>query len=333
MRVLVCFLVVVVVVGCAERKKAPPTPEQAPPVVADTDTGEQECSPGAMFCVGDDVVECLADGSRGKTMQTCNGRCSGGKCVDTCAVKDVELIYVVDSDNILQSFDPRRLPGDPFRKVGTLACDRTATPFSMAIDRNGIAWVLYNSGKLYRVSIIDAHCSAVPAYTPSSKTPRTFGMGFVSDGPNSTTEKLYVAADDASHTLAHLDTTQRPPPWQSIGTIDVKQTRNPELTGTGDGKLYGYFPESGRGFIQELDRKTGAPTGARFDVVSRAGDVNAWAFAHWGGVFYVFATIGDNSTVTAVHIKTGKSELLRERLPSRIVGAGVSTCAPLLEAI
>ena len=42
-------------------------------------------------------------------------------------------------------------------------------------------------------------------------------------------------------------------------------------------------------------------------------------------------TIDDNSMVIAVDRKTGKHQVVREHLPYRIVGAGVSTCAPLLE--
>src|SRR5689334_3482488 len=76
-----------------------------------------------------------------------------------CGVHDVELVYLVDSDRRLWSFDPRKLADDPFRQVGVLDCDSTTTPFSMAIDRTGIAWVLYNDGQVFRASIIDASCA------------------------------------------------------------------------------------------------------------------------------------------------------------------------------
>jgi hypothetical protein len=50
-------------------------------------------------------------------------------------------------------------------------------------------------------------------------------------------------------------------------------------------------------------------------------------------VFYVFFTVDGSSSVHAVHMKTGKQERLLTKLPMVIVGAGVSTCAPLLERV
>jgi hypothetical protein len=293
--------------------------------------GAPDCErPGDHACVGDELVECLAAGTRGKTLQTCKDGCKRGVCVDPCAARDVELVYVVNADSELLSFDPRKLPGDPFRLVGKLTCDPSSGPFSMAVDRMGVAWVVYGNGTLHRVSILDAHC-APTAYMRGLDVPETFGMGFVTDGPKSTTEKLFVSANDDSQMLARLDTSQEPARWEPIGRITAKQVRNPELTGTGEGKLFGYFPEDGRGFVQELDRTTGRAIGPRTKLGATTGTVRGWAFAHWGGVFYVFATVDENSAVHAVNRKTGKSELVREHLPFRIVGAGVSTCAPLLE--
>ena len=34
-----------------------------------------------------------------------------------------------------------------------------ATPFSMSVDREGQAWVLYTSGEIFKVSIEDASCA------------------------------------------------------------------------------------------------------------------------------------------------------------------------------
>ena len=309
-----------------DRYEAPPMP---PEPAAPPEPPKPACDPAARtVCVGDTVVECVGDGSLGKKLTDCPGRCTTGACADTCAIKDVELIYVVDSGHNLMSFDPRKLPGDPFNRVGKLTCDPASRPFSMAVDRQGIAWVLYNSGKLYRVSIVDGHCSAAISTTDA---PRTFGMGFASDAPNSTTEKLFVAANDDSQMFAQLDTSTSPPRWTPIAPIKGEHTNHPELTGTGDGKLFGYFPEAGVGFVQELDRASGALIGPRRDVGAQSGRVRSFAFAHWGGVFYVFVSVGDNSAVHAINRKTGKSEVVRDQLPERIVGAGVSTCAPELE--
>lgn len=279
------------------------------------------------MCDGDDVMLCEPDGAQRK-VSSCRGGCKQGACVETCGANDVELIYVVSSERRLLSFDPRKLPGDPFREIGELTCDVRSSPFSMAVDRTGIAWVLYQTGMLYQVSLIDGHCFS-QASRPTN-APHTFGMGFVTDGPKATTEKLYVAADAETRAFATVDTARFPTAWNQIGTIRANQERNPELTGTAEGRLYGYFPRlDGPGFVQELDRE-GKALGKRWDLPGR-GQVGAWAFAFWGDVFYVFATVGGVNQVHAIHRKTGKHELVIDNSAHRIVGAGVSTCAPLLE--
>jgi hypothetical protein len=65
------------------------------------------------------------------------------------------------------------------------------------------------------------------------------------------------------------------------------------------------------------------------------GTVSAWAFAQWGGKFYIFVTTTDlltsNSTVRVIDRQTGAYEgAVLENLPYIIVGAGVSTCAPVV---
>ena len=54
---------------------------------------------------------------------------------------------------------------------------------------------------------------------------------------------------------------------------------------------------------------------------------NGWAFAFWGGDFYMFTAPGGGSDVTRYR-PTDNSVTVVATLPTRIVGAGVSTCAP-----
>ncbi|MEO8706163.1 MAG: hypothetical protein ABI867_39400 [Kofleriaceae bacterium] len=282
-------------------------------------------------CSGDRVMECAADASLGRTLRTCPGGCRHGACIDTCAVAGVELIYLADADSNLLRFDPAKLPGDPFQRVGKMECDPTSAPWSMAVDRGGVAWVLYKTGKLYQVSILDAHCVPATGAWLTGGAPTEFGMGFVTDAADAKTEQLFGAADSDDRTLARVDLTAQLPAWRPIGVIEANQNRNPELTGTGEGKLFAYYPQEDTSFVQELDRTTAKGIGRRWEMTREPGSVQAYAFAHWGGVFYVFTTVNDNSAVRAIHRKTGKVEIVREHLPTRIVGAGVSTCAPQLE--
>jgi len=332
-------LAVVVSASCKPQREAPPA-ELAPATVpaAQTPTAQvappvraTSCQPGARTCVRDDVVQCRADGSLGDKLESCRGACRDGACADTCALQDVELIYVIDRNGVLFSFDPKKLPEDPFRRVATLECDTSSTVNSMAVDRVGIAWLGYHNGKIHRASIIDGHCSA--SIGAPRGAPKTFGMGFVTDGPKTNTERLFLAGgpdDMHPRSLAKLDLLSPPPTWSPVAPITIEGD-HPELTGTGDGRVYAYFPSPGRGFVQELDRRTAKPVGTRWNLEGDAGHVSAYAFAQWGGVFYVFTTADGKSSVRAIHMKSGKQEVVRDGLPNVIVGAGVSTCAPLLE--
>ncbi len=333
MRLVLGFVIVVLGAAC-KQGDPPPAPSPQPSNRVEPVTRAEppppppaRCQPGERTCVRDDVVQCKANGSPGETIERCAGRCRDGACVDTCAVRDVELIYVVDHDSNLYSFDPRKLPADPFHLVAKLACEETLSVNSMAVDRSGIAWLGYHSGAVHRASIVDGHCST-PGSIPRG-APTSFGMGFVSDGPKAITEKLFVAGGATAKSLAVLDISTTPGTWTAVAPL--LQAEHPELTGTGDGRLFAYFPSPGRGFIEELDRATGKPIGKQWALRDRVAHVSAYAFAHWGGVFYVFTTADKISSVHAVHMQTGKQEQVMTDLPMVIVGAGVSTCAPLLE--
>ncbi len=112
------------------------------------DMGCFQCDPAvAMTCNGNDVVSCNSDGTFGPPVETCGSgkMCMAGACANACTADGVDLVYVVDEDNHFMSFDPRLLPGDPFRMIGTLNCPTNGatlqlpagaiTPFSMSVDR------------------------------------------------------------------------------------------------------------------------------------------------------------------------------------------------------
>ena len=272
-------------------------------------------------CVGPDVIACEPDGKLGRRIHTCKGGCADGACITSCSQDGVQLIYVVDTAEDLLSFDPRKLPGDPFKVVGHLACGGLGTPFSMAVDRAGTAWVLYGDGELFAASILDAKCRPT-AYRGDI----TFGMGFVSDAAGSDSETLYTAANDGSFALNTIDKQLR---VHSVGTLMAAQGSSPELTGTAGARLFGFYPtQLEPPFVQEIDRATGDPKGPKWPISDSAFPINAYAFAQFGGIFYVFTTSGDDSGVTAIDPRTNEHRVVQQHLPFRITGAGVSTCAP-----
>src|SRR5262245_2091882 len=69
------------------------------------------------------------------------GAASDGDVVSECA-EEAKLVYLVDQGDQLFSFDP---PTKKLKLVGQLNCvGAGGTPFSMSVDRNAVAWVLYS---------------------------------------------------------------------------------------------------------------------------------------------------------------------------------------------
>jgi hypothetical protein len=227
----------------------------------------------------------------------------------------------------LRSFDPST---GQFREIGRIDCPgaREDTPFSMAVDRQGIAYILFRSERLFRVSTATGRCLST-AYVPRQSNFGLFGMGFATNaaGP---TETLYVAGEGTQNNggatgLARISPTTfaLTPVGEFSPPIDQA-----ELTGTGDGRLFAFYekqPNSRTSYIGEIDPQTARVLGERrFNGLDQG---LGWAFAYWGGDFYMF------------HAPTGSTRVTRWR-PSDdsvvqvattteiIVGAGVSTCAP-----
>ena len=236
-----------------------------------------------------------------------------------CPDADATLVYLVSSNNDLMSFFP---PSLSFKTIGKLACPNTggATPFSMGVDRKGSAYVVFTNGNLYRVSTATAACVATSFQSgPMGFT--TFGMGFAGDN---TGEQLYVAQSDSpSLGLATIDTMSYKLGFVGKFNPEIPRT---ELTGTDDGRLFGYWPNVNGpgGSLAQIDRKTAQVTGVNALKTGSAQD--AFAFAFWGGVFWIFTGTG-STTVTKYDLQN-QSETAVTSTSALIVGAGVSTCAP-----
>jgi len=237
------------------------------------------------------------------------------------------LIYVVQNDTELYAFDPTALS---FRFIGTLACPdpNSLKPFSMAVDRKGIAYVLYatqgTNGNLFRVSTATAAC-APTKFLPGQLGFGSFGMGFAADdkGPG---ETLYIASDDdTGGRLGSIDVNTFV--VRNIGPFDPPLTAG-ELTGTGDGRLYTFFSAASTGgsTIAEVEKGSGKIVGSvDLPTVDRG---SAWAFAFWGGDFYLFTSQSWPSDVTRYRPSDGSVTVVATAPGGQITGAGVSTCAP-----
>lgn len=323
------------------------TPQRAVEVDApEPDAATTACDPAAgPTCLANDIVACNFDGTLGAVIAECGTgeTCADATCVKTCTADGVDLIYVVTQEDDLYSFDPRQIGAAPFTLIGRLACPTTGMdlmvpphgvrPFSMAIDRDGVAWVLYTSGEVFTVSIQTAACTAT-GYAAQAAGMKLFGMGFVSDNPGASSEKLFIAGGgnnaDPGGNLATVDTHGASYMPNIIAPLAAVSDVTAELTGTSEARLFGFFPRKIMpAFVQEIDRATGQLIGAPWLI--GANGLNAltgWAFAQWGGRFFVFVTNNDVSTVRVIDRVTFNYSIPITGVPFTVVGAGVSTCAP-----
>jgi hypothetical protein len=253
----------------------------------------------------------------------------------TDCIARAKIIYVVTEENVLLSFDPDTLK---LKTVGTLNCPAApgATPFSMAVDRNAVAWVLYRppmfgGGSIFQVSTLDATCKAT-SFQPGQNGLELFGMGFSADGPGNINESLFIAGASYSnfqYTANTLASVAFPSlQVNTVGKMNV--VGGADLTGNGLGQLFGFFPTTSPPSVREIDKSSGV-TGKVWPLPASAfSGTQAWAFAQWGGTFYLFFRSGSDSstTVWALDSKTGGVKIVLPKIGLTVVGAGVSSCAP-----
>lgn len=239
-----------------------------------------------------------------------------------------KLVYVVSDSNELFSFAPDKTA---FTKIGQLDCPSGgATPNSMAVDRTGTAWVNFSDGGLFKVSTADASCQAT-TYQKGQGGLSRFGMAFATNSATSQEETLFVVGIEGisgGKGLAKIDLTTMK--LTMLGDFSGKLAgQGAELTGTGDGRLFGFFTTQPNATLAQIDKGTGATSGeANLNGVNTG---NAWAFSFWGGDFWFYTSTGINpSTVTRKQTSTdGSISIAKKDVGGfRIVGAGVSTCAP-----
>jgi hypothetical protein len=248
--------------------------------------------------------------------------------VSTACTEASQWIYTVDgSSSMLSRFDPATLT---FTDIAVLDCPGSdfSSPFSMAVDQNAVAWVVYSDGNLFKVDTGTGQCAAtsfqVDPYGPFAYG---FGMGFVFD-PSTNLDTLYIAGGDgASDSYSELATVSFPS--LVVTPIGMITAGNAELTGTGDGSLWGFVPAGmgpdpqGQAVLVQIDPASGATLETYSYPTLRKG---SWAVKFWGGSFWIFldGAVYEVPRATPDAISTAIAHTGRN-----IVGAGVSTCAPL----
>jgi hypothetical protein len=261
---------------------------------------------------------------------------------DVCPDAGSTVIYLITTQNVLLSFYP---PTASFTTIGTINCPDPipgSEPFSMAVSRQGVAYVEYSAptpdGHIFRVSTKTAQCGPTGFVPGNAGFPTNFGMGFSADVSDAglgseAGETLYLAGDPGG---VGMGNTQ-------LATLDVNTFRThpigdvapfitgAELTGTGSGQLYAFYPTGNIGMspaaIGQIDKANARLLSSvslpQIDIMS------GWAFGFWGGDFYTFTAPDGADTIVQRYRPSDGTVVTVATLPGLVVdGAGVSTCAP-----
>ncbi|MCY1054603.1 hypothetical protein [Nannocystis sp. SCPEA4] len=274
------------------------------------------------------------------TSTTTTDTTTGG---DSCLCPDIEIplddgIFVLSDDSELWKYRP-----DPntFESLGAVDCGLMPKMHSMAVDREGFAWMMFKEpkGALRKVDVTNPQNCSDPGYVPGQMGIEYFGMAFVSNNANDACDRLYGNSykpgfvDEAPGIgdLLGVD-----PDTLLIDLIGETDYNGGELTGTGDGRLF-LFSGANPAKLLELDKSSGAVL-ATLPLVGFE-KTYAFAVAFFAGDFYFFTESGGYDTpskVTRLDYDDSDNNGVQDLVtvnpmgPIRIVGAGVSTCAPFL---
>lgn len=295
-----------------------------------------------------DDGEGSADETGGKLDVGATGTGNDGGDGGQCPCQDVEDgIYVLDNSGTSAAvwfFDP---PANTFTPVGTLGCSAPLswTANSMAIDRQGYAWLNYydlstHSARIYRAPLSDLGQCEVTGYADDAGTWWLLGMGYAVVDEQSSCDTLYIYRSDR-----YLEYPDFGPGGAALGRFDeatdtvipIGATDYPvgELTGTGDGRLFAFAPVSDQlAVLVNLDKSSGS----ELEHIDLNGlDItNAFAFAFWGGDVYFFTETFPGSGVSQVSRLDydgndgGGLSVYNANTGLHIPGAGVSTCASFI---
>lgn len=260
-----------------------------------------------------------------------------GSSPEICTNGDDSPVFVVsyatDGSAVIHRFDP---PSATFTTVQKLSCmidpstPEGETPFSMAVDHAGQAYVLFRDGRVFRADTDGTDCSPTSYTYDPSLFSQVFGMGFAASAAWGG-ERLFVSSffDGTPSRLGYIDTDAMT--FHPVGTFS-KDVGYAELTGTGDGQLFGFgiTENDSTAHVVTIDPDTAAIVSDT--AVSADENPGGWAFAFWGGDYYLFysgATLfSEGSTVDRIRAD-GTVDQGYAKLPGRtIMGAGVSVCAP-----
>jgi len=269
-------------------------------------------------------------GTSGGTSGGFAGGDSGVNPTDGCS-DAAKLVYVLSLEGDLYSFAPA---DKKFTKVGALDCKLGGKSFStvsMAVDREAVAWVnMRDQFSLTGESVMFKVDTKTAACTPTNIKGSWGGMGFSTNAGTTDKETLFVIGPGSGlkGALLTVDFAKE----KIVPVVDLPEQVDLELTGTGDGRLYGFLQSTPLA-IAAVDKSSAAFSGRVPLTGVPDPQPPMFAFSFWGGDFYVYTATDTSPSKTTTVSRYRPSDgsidtTYMTQIGFHIVGAGVSTCAP-----
>ena len=190
-------------------------------------------------------------------------------CLDT-----ITHIYAIDEDqpDYLYGYDPEN---NIFELLGEIDCSPFGQPISLAVARNGYAYIQFSNQSMYRLDLRDFSC-AESNYSAAGLG--TFGLGFTSSSTQHWNETLFLSRSDQ---LMSVDVLT----WQTqeLGSMPSKS----KLTGNSNGELWALLYEEDPMTLSRLN-KTNAQIEAYISLsFTYSSNIDNITAEYWGGSFYV----------------------------------------------
>ena len=290
------------------------------------------------------------------------GAGTGGP-IDLCGEPEENPIYLLTrgletgAATSIQAFDPETLTFTPV--VAEIDCADVGEDWgvsSMGVDRERGAWITWSAQhdgaddpaykRLDRIDLDSGACTTdVGALPTTDNWGSPLGMAFVAEAQDSPTETLYfVDTGTFLHTVGSAASLGR---WWTLGP-EGRTFSGVELTGSGDGRMFSLIMNYTGPFDHDCTAENPCPPTVRLAEVNKddatavsmldleeieafALDPGGFAFAYWGGHIWVF--ISRDFGPTSVYDHDPETQTTTEVLTDGVqgvVGAGVSTCAPLV---
>ena len=247
-------------------------------------------------------------------------------------------IYLIDQQKGLHVFDPRSAEGGKGATIRDLGrvCPDAKEPNSMALDRSATAWISTVEGSIYKVDTQTLTCEK-SAYNPVETGWRIFGMAFSTDVNDPSTEILYLSDTGCTGPGACGR-------GAALGALDLHTMKLTmlgkynkgysgymgDITGTGDGRLYGFFSKGyGAPTLARIRKRTGEIMSERDQ---RGLSINgAFCISFSDGYWYMLTQVAGSTSKLTRFKQQGDDHptVLKEQLGFNVVGAGTSTCQPV----